>query len=113
MLKSKITKELRVFYKDSRKGLAIILSHFLGTLGIFVVVWALQLVLNGAWSWIMFGQHQIGLALADIFLLWISIVLFAVLAWTVSLTASLLFVPYLAWVSYAGALNFAIWRLNG
>ena len=82
-------------------------------LSFVVVVWALQLVLNGAWSWIMFGQHQIGLALADIFLLWISIVLFAVLAWPVSLTASLLFVPYLAWVSYAGALNFAIWRLNG
>ena len=82
-------------------------------LSFVVVVWVLQLVLNGAWSWIMFGQHQIGLALADIFLLWISIVLFAVLAWPVSLTASLLFVPYLAWVSYAGALNFAIWRLNG
>ena len=82
-------------------------------LSFVVVVWVLQLVFNGAWSWIMFGQHQIGWAFADIFLLWIAILLFAVLAWPVSLTASLLFVPYLAWVSYAGALNFAIWRLNG
>ncbi len=80
---------------------------------IVVAVWAVQLVLNGAWSWIMFGQHQIGWALADIILLEIAIILFAILAWPVSATASLLFVPYLAWVSYAGALNFAIWRLNG
>ena len=82
-------------------------------LSLVVAIWVCQLVLNGAWSWIMFGQHQIGLALADIILLWIAIVLFAVLSWPVSLTASLLFFPYLAWVSYAGALNFAIWRLNG
>ena len=82
-------------------------------LSLVVAVWVVQLVLNGAWSWIMFGQHQIGWALADIILLWIAIILFAVLAWPVSATASLLVVPYLAWVSYAGALNFAIWRLNG
>ena len=77
-----------------------------------VALWVVQLVLNGAWSWIMFGQHQIGWALADIVFLWIAIIVFAVLAWPVSATASLLFFPYLAWVSYAGALNFAIWRLN-
>ena len=82
-------------------------------LGLVLGIWALQLVLNGAWSWIMFGQNQIGWALADIALLWIAVVLFAVLAWPVSQVAGLLFVPYLVWVSYAGALNFAIWRLNG
>ena len=82
-------------------------------LSLVVAIWLVQLVLNGAWSWIMFGQHQIGWALADIILLWIAIILFAVLAWPFSTTASLLVVPYLAWVSYAGALNFEIWRLNG
>ena len=49
----------------------------------------------------------------DGLVLWIAVVLFAVLAWPVSQVAGLLFVPYLVWVSYAGALNFAIWRLNG
>ena len=82
-------------------------------LSFVLAVWMGQLILNGAWSWIMFDQHQIGSAFADIVLLWFAIVLFAVLAWPVSPTASLLFIPYLAWASYAGALNFAIWRLNG
>ena len=75
-------------------------------------VWVVQLACNMAWSWIMFGLHQIGWAFADIVLLWFAIVLFVVLAWPISQTAALLFIPYLAWVSFAAALNFTIWRLN-
>lgn len=74
--------------------------------------WIIQLALNGLWSWLMFGQHRIGLALADIALLWLAICAFIVSAWPQSRAASLLFVPYLAWVSFAGALNFELWRLN-
>ena len=81
-------------------------------LGLLIGIWGLQLVLNMAWSWIMFGQHQIGLAFADIVAMWLAIAAFIVLAWPVQQTAALLFVPYLAWVSFAAALNFAIWRLN-
>ena len=36
-----------------------------------------------------------------------------VAAWPVRRTASLLFVPYFLWVSFAGVLNFALLRLNG
>lgn len=74
--------------------------------------WVVQLGLNASWSWIMFGRHEIGAALAVIGLLWLTIAGFIVSAWPASRTASLLFVPYLAWVSFASALNFAIWRLN-
>jgi tryptophan-rich sensory protein len=77
-----------------------------------LVVWGLSLVFNMAWSWIMFGRQEIGLALIDLVLLWISIVAFIVLAWPVSQTAAYLFIPYFFWVSFAGALNFAVWRLN-
>lgn len=80
--------------------------------GLVLGIWALQLVLNMAWSWIMFGQHQIGWALVDIIGLWLAIAAFTLLAWPLSPTAAALFVPYLAWVSFATALNFAIWRLN-
>jgi translocator protein len=82
-------------------------------LGPALWLWLIQLVLNAGWSWIMFGRKQIDLALLDIGALWLAILAFIVAAWPVRRTASLLFVPYFLWVSFAGALNFAIWRLNG
>lgn len=78
-----------------------------------IAIWAVNLALNAGWSLLFFGRHAIGLALIDILLIWLTIVAFIILAWARSRPASLLFVPYLAWVSLATALNFAIWRLNG
>ena len=77
-----------------------------------LIAWGVQLVLNGAWSYLMFGQHQIALALVDIVLMWVTIAAFVALAWRPSRLAALLFTPYLAWVSLATALNATIWRLN-
>lgn len=81
-------------------------------IGPALIVWSISLVLNMAWSWIMFGEKQIGWALADLVLLWLSIVAFILLAWPLDRLAAWLFVPYFFWVSFAGALNFAVWRLN-
>lgn len=81
--------------------------------GAALIVWALGLVFNAAWSWIMFGEKQIGWALADLVAMWLTVAAFIVLAWPVDRTAALLFIPYIVWVSYAGALNFVIWRWNG
>jgi translocator protein len=75
-------------------------------------VWLVQLVLNAAWPWIMFGQKEITHALFDIVALWLAIAVFIRLTWRVRRTASLLFVPYFLWVTFAAALNFEIWRLN-
>lgn len=77
-----------------------------------LIVWAINILANGLWSYLMFGQQQIGLAFADITVVWLTIIGFIVLAWPVDRIAAMLFVPYLIWVSYASALNFAIWRLN-
>jgi tryptophan-rich sensory protein len=77
-----------------------------------VAIWIVQLGLNAAWSWVMFGLHYIGAALGVIAVLWLAILLFIVTARRTSGTAAALFVPYLAWVSFAAALNFEIWRLN-
>jgi translocator protein len=80
--------------------------------GVAFGFWVAQLLLNASWSWVMFGRHEIGNAMIVLCLMWLSIVGFIVTAWPASRTASLLFLPYLAWVTFAGALNFAIWRLN-
>lgn len=71
-----------------------------------------QLVLNAAWSWLFFGLHRMDLALIDIIALLVLIVITCVLFWRVSTIAGLLFVPYILWVTFAAALNVALWRLN-
>ncbi|MDR8394020.1 tryptophan-rich sensory protein [Aliifodinibius sp. S!AR15-10] len=77
-----------------------------------LTLFLVQLALNGLWSWVFFGWHQIGTALANIMLLWI-IILFTTLAFRIqSKGAFWLMVPYLVWVGYATALNFSIWNLN-
>jgi translocator protein len=82
-------------------------------LGTALWLWLVQLALNMAWSWVMFGRKQIDVALFDIAALWVVILAFIIVAWPVRRSAALLFVPYFLWVSYAAALNFELWRLNG
>lgn len=74
--------------------------------------WALQLLLNGAWSWLFFGLRAPGAALVDIVGLGAAIVVTIVLFWRRRPAAGALLLPYLAWVTFATALNAAIWRLN-
>jgi benzodiazapine receptor len=77
-----------------------------------LMLFGVQLAFNAAWSPLFFGLHRIDLALMDIVLLWGAIVATTVAFWKVTPVAGWLFVPYLAWVSFATVLNFAIWRLN-
>jgi benzodiazapine receptor len=81
-------------------------------LGLALLFWIAQLVLNGLWSYFMFGENEIDSAMIDIVLLWLAIVGFIFTSWRVSRLAALLFVPYLAWVSFAAALNLAVLQLN-
>lgn len=82
-------------------------------LGLALVLWFAGLGLNGAWSYLMFGEQQIDSAMVDIGLLWLAIAGFMLASWRVNRLAVLLFVPYLAWVSFAAALNFSLLQLNG
>lgn len=77
-----------------------------------LALWGAQMVLNAAWSWAFFGLRSPGLGVVVIALLWLSILAVIVTSWGPVRVAALLFVPYLAWVSFAGALTVAIWRLN-
>lgn len=75
----------------------------------FLVQW----LLNALWTPLFFGLHRPGLAFAEIILLWLAIAATLAAFWRVRKGAGLLLVPYLAWVTFAAALNFTIWRLNG
>lgn len=77
-----------------------------------LAVYAFQLVLNAAWTPLFFGLHRPDLGFVDIVLVWLSIVATIVLFAPIHVAAALLLLPYLAWVSFATALNFAVWRLN-
>lgn len=77
-----------------------------------LLVYLAQLLLNALWSWLFFGLQRIDLALADIVGLWLLIVATIVLFQRRDRLAAVLLWPYLAWVTYAAALNFEIWRLN-
>jgi translocator protein len=80
--------------------------------GLAMLLWVAQLILNGMWSWLFFGRRRMDLAFVDVVALWLAIAGFILAAWPVSGMAALLFVPYLVWVSIAGALNRAVWRMN-
>lgn len=75
-------------------------------------VFGLQLVLNAAWSPIFFGLRRPDWAFAEILLLWLSIAACIALFHPIDARAAWLLVPYLAWVSFAATLNFAMWQLN-
>jgi benzodiazapine receptor len=77
-----------------------------------IILFALQLALNFFWSFIFFGQQQIGWALVEMIALWIFILLTIFSFAQVSKTAAWLLVFYISWVSFAMILNYTIWRLN-
>lgn len=75
-------------------------------------LFAVQLALNLLWTWTFFGTHQMLTAFVDLVALWAAILLTILTFRKMSHTAAWLLVPYLAWVTFAGYLNFAIWKLN-
>lgn len=75
--------------------------------------WAIQLVMNTAWSWLFFGLQRPGWAWLELSLL-IVVVLLCIKAFRpLSKPASHLMVPYLVWLIFAWFLNLVIWTMNG
>lgn len=77
-----------------------------------VALYALQLALNALWSILFFGRQSPGAALVDILALWLVLAVIFIRFWNRDRIAAALWAPYLLWVSFAIALNTAIWRLN-
>jgi benzodiazapine receptor len=75
-------------------------------------IYLVQLVLNASWSPIFFGMHRPGLAFIEVVMLWLSIIATIAVFHRVNAVAAYLLLPYLAWVTFAAALNLTIWHLN-
>jgi len=71
-----------------------------------------QLFLNALWSYLFFGLRRLDFAFVDTVALWLAILVNTFAFWRVSTPAGSLMLPYLAWVSFASALNLQLWRLN-
>lgn len=72
----------------------------------------IQLALNALWSYLFFGLHNPLLALVEIVLLLFMIFETYSQFKKIDGLAGKLFIPYLAWVSFAMILNASIWWLN-
>ena len=77
-----------------------------------MALFGVNALLNVLWSELFFEWQRPDWALAELVVLWLSIVLLIVVLVPISRRASWLLVPYLAWVSFAGVLNLAVVQLN-
>ena len=80
--------------------------------GSALALWALQISLNTLWTPVSFGLKNLKLGLIIILLLLVSVAICTYVFWLYAWIAGLLFLPYLAWVVFAAALNAAVFKLN-
>ncbi len=80
--------------------------------GLAMALWSLQIALNGLWTPVFFGLKRIKLGFFVLTALWLSVVLTCAALWQVDMVAGILFLPYILWVTVAGALNYSVWQRN-
>ncbi len=78
-----------------------------------IALWATNGFLNILWSLLFFRLQRPDWALVEVVFLWLSVGALIVYTWRRSMTAAMLVIPYLLWVTFAGYLNMMIVRLNG
>lgn len=77
-----------------------------------LIAFGVQMALNAAWSVLFFRFRLIGFALAEIILLWVSILVMILLFHRVNRDSAWLQIPYLLWVTFAAVLNASIRAKN-
>jgi translocator protein len=77
-----------------------------------IALFALNGALNVLWTVLFFALRRPDWALIEIGFLWLSIASLMIVVWPTARASTWLLAPYLAWVSYAAAINVAIVRRN-
>jgi len=75
-------------------------------------LWSLQITINTLWSAVFFGLHRMLGGVVIIALLWVAVLATTVAFWAQDILAAVMMVPYLAWGSFALALNVSVWLRN-
>src|SRR6476660_4468856 len=71
-----------------------------------------QLCANALWSWLFFAWRKGAFAFAEVLVLLALIAVTIVVFLRISRLASVLMLPYLAWVCLASALTWSVWQNN-
>lgn len=90
-----------VWRQQHNKGVAVALTVFL-----------VQLCANALWSWLFFAWHNGAGAFGEVLVLLALIAATIITFWRVSRLAAILLLPYFAWVCFASALTWSVWRNN-
>lgn len=77
-----------------------------------ILLFVIQLALNLAWSPVFFAMHRIMLAFGLIVAIFLWAALTTIAFWKIRRVAGVLMLPYLAWLLFAGLLNWQIHQLN-
>jgi len=77
-----------------------------------LLFFGIQLVLNGLWSIVFFGLHQLLWAFVVIIALLVFIILTMLKFYKIKRIAVYILIPYLLWVSFAAVLNYSLYLLN-
>lgn len=77
-----------------------------------LIFFGIQISLNFLWSFLFFKFHVLGIALAEIIVLWLMIAAMIFTMIQVKPVIGLIQIPYLLWVSFATVLNASFWWLN-
>jgi tryptophan-rich sensory protein len=77
-----------------------------------LMLYAVQLILNAAWTPLFFGLGWRGIAFAELSVLLLVLIATVVAFWRRTAVAGALLLPYLVWSAFALCLNFAVWQLN-
>lgn len=80
--------------------------------GTALALFVAQLVANALWTWLFFAWRRGAWAFGEVLVLLALVALTAAAFWRLRPAAGALLVPYLAWVTFATALTWSVWRRN-
>ena len=75
-------------------------------------LWAMQITISTLWSAVFFGLHRIRTGSVIIALLWVAVLATTLAFLRHDIWAAIMMVPYLAWGTFALALNVSVMRRN-